>query len=530
MIRTKEAGLTVFGVNIGLSFDGLAILVLREIINALGDATIRWINDAFDDSPAGNKQAFAVDLEKVLKDSGDIIAGNIIGNLVDANLCSPFKGQIEFALKEINKPNKNVDAFEGLCPLSGIVGNFDDYINGNFIDNGGWDSWIKMTQDPMGNPYSSLLVIQGDINYKAQSETNIRNTQLEWGKGFFATAPCKTRAQDGIRCAEYNPIKTPGTVIENQLEKTLNVEVDQLNIADEFDEVITAIAGQLLDLVMHRTKGIFDSANRNYTGGSNPPGGTPPNQGSCSPSSDTAIVGDEITWTYTGATNALTIYQWSGKDGLTGTSTSAKITYTTPGVKDATITVTKRILAGLQADGITPLYTVLPPAVIRCVPDVTVARFGPLAISCTINDKSNMFIPPPGVRTWTIKITGGSGQLSFINVDEYKTLGRPKTGLPIPVDPLFPAPVIGGILVPLHPFDIETPYIRTAPGVAAPSVPFNSAQPTTTGGIILTAQILYTTPGTKEFAFQEIWDVDPTVPVLRDAKCKNTDFDVLKTP
>lgn len=527
MIRAKETGITVFGVNTGISIDGLAIIVLREIINELGDATIRWINDAFNDSPAGGGQAFAVDLEKVLKDTGDAVAGNVITNLTGVNLCGPFQGQVKIALRKINTQTKNADKFDGMCPLSGIVGNFDDFLNGGFIDNGGWDSWFKMTQDPMGNPYSSLLKIQGNIAYKVENETEIRKTQLEWGKGFFATAKCNKKDTDG-KCIEFNPIKTPGTVIENQLEKTLNVEVDQLNIADEFDEVVTAIAGQLLGMIFHKTKGIFDSGNRNYTGSSGS-GGSNPNQGTCSPDVETALVNEDVTWTFTGATNSNTTYQWSGDDGLSGTGSSATIAYTTAGVKKASVTITKRIPAGTDPNGV-PLFTVLPPVTFRCVPDVTILRFGPLAISCTVNDKSNMFIPPSGVRTWTIKITGGSGQLSFINVDEYKTLGRPKTGLPIPADPLFPAPVIGGILVPIHPFDIETPYIRTAPGVAAPSVPFNPAQPTTTGGIILTAQVLYNTPGTKEFAFQEIWDVDPTVPVLRDAKCKNTDFDVLRTP
>ncbi len=528
MIRAKETGITVFGVNTGISIDGLAIIVLREIINELGDATIRWINDAFNDSPAGDGQAFAVDLEKVLKETGDAIAGNVINNLTGVNLCGPFQGQVKIALTEINKKNKNAGNFDGMCPLSGIVGNFDDFLNGGFIDNGGWDSWFKMTQNPMGNPYSSLLKIQGNIAYKVENETEIRKTQLEWGKGFFATAKCAPNKKVDGKCIEFEPIKTPGTVIENQLEKTLNVEVDQLNIADEFDEVVTAIAGQLMGMIFNKTKGIFDSTNRNYTGSSGS-GGSNPNQGTCSPDVETALVNEDVTWTYTGATNSNTTFVWSGDDNLTGTGSSATIAYTTPGVKKASVTVTKKIPAGTDPVTGAPLFTVLPPVTFRCVPDVTILRFGPLAISCTLNDKSNMFVPPPGVRTWTIKITGGSGQLAYVNIDEYKTLARPTSG---PIKSAFePLMGITGLRVPFtNPYDYGTPFIQTPPGVALPAVPFDPANPITTGGIILTAQVMYMIPGTKEFVFQDIWDVDPTVPALKDVKCKNTDFDVLAKP
>ncbi len=531
MIRAKETGITVFGVNTGVSIDGLAIIVLREIVNALGDATIRWLNEGFLDSPAGDGQAFAVDLEKVFRDTGDAVAGNIINEISANNLCAPFQNNVTRALRNVQarRTVSNASPFEGRCKLSTIIGNAGDFFSGDFISGGGWNMWMAVTQDPMGNPYTSFLEIQSDIDAKVASEEGIRSQQLDWGSGFFATAKCAKKVEGD--CVEFNPIKTPGAVIENQLQKVLNVEVDQLNMADEFDEVVTAIAGQLMGMVFNKTKGIFESTNRNYTGNSDK-GATTPNQGTCYPDSETSLVGEPVTWSYVGATNnETTILEWSGDEGLTGTSDAATVTYNSAGEKKAQIKVIKKVANGTNQNGET-IFRQLDPITVFCEPSVEVSRFGPLAISCTLNNKDTLYVPPPGQRTWTIKISGGSGQLRYVNLDEYKTLGRPQEGQPLMKAALIPGGTIQGLRYTLSFPDFSTPEVSAAPGVAGSSVPLDPSSPKTSGGIILTATVGYSdkSNGMQEFVFQEIADLDPSVPVLRGASCGDVGFDVFNAP
>ena len=60
-------------------------------------------------------------------------------------------------------------------------------------------------------------------------------------------------------CIKYGPTKTPGSVIESQLSNVLGSGLRQLELADEFDEMVGALVGQMVKNVVFGAQGLFQS-------------------------------------------------------------------------------------------------------------------------------------------------------------------------------------------------------------------------------------------------------------------------------
>jgi len=410
--RSKEVGVTAFGVTFtGITFDSFMIMLARALIDKMGDAVVDWINTGFDGGPA-----FAVNPQDFFLGIGDKVAGDFLKSIGLGGVCSPFRDKVLYSVELLYSNSRTLsrDPYEGSCTLSGALGNIDSFLSGTFSQ-GGWRQWYNLTQTTQGNPYTSALDAQAGLSLRIEKERETEATQLDWGKGFLSWSECEEWSYEDFNtgevlaepiCARKGPTKTPGTVIESQLEDTLGTELSQLELADEFDEIAGALVGFLVGRVFNSgsSAGLINSSagswvNNGYGGIR---GVTSP-FGSCSPDKLTGIVGDQITWKFTGGANNQTI-SWSGSEGLSGSSDTVTITYQNAGKMSATVTVTRTIIQ----DGNQVTQT----GVVQCQGPVDISRYAPLAVSCTLR-------PPYTVRegelvTWEATITGGSGKFSRI--------------------------------------------------------------------------------------------------------------------
>ncbi len=410
LLRTKEVGFTIFGVTaVGVTLDLILIELVRGIIERLADDTIDWINnrDTDDGGPA-----FAVDLEGFLKTTADRIAGNIIDGAGLGALCSPFQDQIRGALRlSFGSGGRSTDDIEPSCTLSQVTNNIEGFFNGDFSGGGGWNSWFVVSQDPYGNPFSATLSAQGVIARKAAEAVGIEEENLSWSKGFFNSKDCTDPVGAGpADCKEYGPTKTPGGLIEGQLQKVFGSEIDQLNIADEFDEVLAAIAGMLMESVFSRA-GVFN--NSGLSGRAQKGGSQRQIFGACSPNKNSALIadGETIIWTYTGAQGVSLV--WGGDEIPTGsTGRTVNVIYTSVGNKSAYVTVTRLDSTGNPVGN---------SQTITCTGFVNVTQFGPLAMTCVGPSQATARFGDSA--TWTVNITGGSGRLGSIILDQITTLG-----------------------------------------------------------------------------------------------------------
>ena len=129
------------------------------------------------------------------------------------------------------------------CTLTIAGANLDAFYND--FSKGGWLTY-EQSLAGQNNPGGFIIKGSADIgNRIARKETNIL-AELSWSKGFF-----------GQKDASGKTL-TPGAVVQERLGKSLNSDVAQLELADEFDELLGAVLDQLGKQIFTGAKGLFD--------------------------------------------------------------------------------------------------------------------------------------------------------------------------------------------------------------------------------------------------------------------------------
>ncbi|MFC1731426.1 hypothetical protein ACFL6I_13995 [candidate division KSB1 bacterium] len=241
--------------------DGLATVIREVLISSVTRSIVNWINSGFNGDPA-----FITDLEGFMLDVGDQVLGTYIEGSQLAFLCSPFQIDIRIHLA-LDYYTSGRD--RASCTLTGAVQNVQD-VFGDFSSGNAWDQWFELSINPHNNAYGSFLgARQASRRSIAQAQTR-QQTILGWGSGFQSYEVCDTNGvQDpnnsanvsigGLNCR----IATPGTIINNQLNSTLDTGIRQLELADEINEIIGALLGQLSNQVLGGSQNGFSGLSRN---------------------------------------------------------------------------------------------------------------------------------------------------------------------------------------------------------------------------------------------------------------------------
>ncbi len=241
--------------------DGIAWYAINLILHQLAQSTIQWINSGFNGSPA-----FVTDLGGFMRGIGDQVAGEFINGTSLAFLCSPFKLNVQLALKLQYSRGRN---FNSQCTLSSAVSNMEAFLAGDFLA-GGWDGWFKMTSDPYNNPYGALLMAQEELSMRLSSARGQEMSSLNFSKGFLSVKECAkwsdTNSGDAY-CEKYETV-TPGSAIEHQLNSTLDIPNNRLMVADEINEIIAALLGQLVKKAFAGAGGLRGMTSSSYGAGS----------------------------------------------------------------------------------------------------------------------------------------------------------------------------------------------------------------------------------------------------------------------
>jgi hypothetical protein len=288
--------------------DAIAWQVGRSILKGITAQTVNWINSGFKGKPA-----FLTNPEKFFQNQADLQLERILGN--DLNLlCQPFAIQVRLALVKTYLQEARPPA----CTIDRMIRTWENW-GQNLEKNRAWENWFQVTQIDANNPYGAGYQARDFINVKIQSNNNKINKDLDRGKGFLTFSRCKRYARQTaptgqsptagtVRqqcvervplgqvvplpdggfansgdCLRYKEVRedamgnlidttdevdeelenecqeredvTPGSVIENQLEKVLGSSVSQLEIADEINEIASALMIQLTQRAINGAMG-----------------------------------------------------------------------------------------------------------------------------------------------------------------------------------------------------------------------------------------------------------------------------------
>lgn len=239
---TKEFGL-----------DAIAYKMLDLVIQRISASTVNWINSGFHGSPA-----FITNPEGYFLDLGDKIAGQYIFKNPNLNfLCGPISARIKIALSTTYTGAER----RWQCTLTDVAGNMEDFMND--FERGGWNKFFRLTQESQNNPIGAYIQAEGELFQKIAQKTEEKNKELSWGKGFLSFKTCppgKSVADQGESDGDdvLNPnactvdmiTNTPGSVISEQLNKTLGISGQKLAVADEINEIISALLNQLVGQII----------------------------------------------------------------------------------------------------------------------------------------------------------------------------------------------------------------------------------------------------------------------------------------
>jgi hypothetical protein len=264
--------------------DAVGWMVAKTAVNSLTQSVVNWINSGFQGSPA-----FATDLNRNLGNLGDAVAEDFIRGLDDVvynntgfSVRAPFQDQIARQLREeYYRTTSDVLGFDARYPYR------DCYRGGGFS----FDGWFCQSQNDANNVYGRYQLARNELFREVDKEAQNRLRELDWGNGFMsfrgqcnpdelgradeAMADAEEAAADGFDDearaleAESNarrqnarvslgsrdrtvgcPVKTPGAVIEEALGISVTSPFRQLEIADNINEIVGALASQLVNQVL----------------------------------------------------------------------------------------------------------------------------------------------------------------------------------------------------------------------------------------------------------------------------------------
>ena len=241
--------------------DPLAWTAANVIIDKFGDAMVDWIRSGFDGSPM-----FLSDPEGFFRDTANDFSGAIIDALDMEWLCDPL-GKLRINL-DFFFPG--TDRAKYRCTFNDIAGTFESYadrddisdwisVNANVRErnivrlygsdyrNGGFLMWL-FTAQKKNNDLGRTLQTADDVYAAVNARVGIEGFQLDIYKGFFGVKKCVEweDVQSGSKkCLKYET-RTPGNLVQDQLENSTNKDLRRLQVADEVDEIIGALATTMM--------------------------------------------------------------------------------------------------------------------------------------------------------------------------------------------------------------------------------------------------------------------------------------------
>lgn len=264
------------------TLNGLAWEVANLAIESITKSTVNWINSGFQGSPA-----FVTDLKQNMRGVADTIAGRFFDELNQTEFGrSPFQDPVLDAVRLGYYLRTSPESFYVRYPYTLDQVSSDDraFLRGDFSQ-GGFNAWFATVMYPENNPFGMNILLNEQLENAIGSGISIRTQELDWSKGFLswrgdciATAP-NPEANDtpggGVSpfdlaseepCIDYE-VLTPGSVIENRLNKALDAGQERLIVADDFNEIISALLNQLVGQVLGGDSGGLRGVSRPSTGG-----------------------------------------------------------------------------------------------------------------------------------------------------------------------------------------------------------------------------------------------------------------------
>ncbi len=237
------------------SLDALAFCIGNELIHYIMQSTIQWINSGFKGKPVFIENSDAFFSQIADQEAGLFIQDIMKGANID--VCQPFRVQLAVDSIRSHTSTYNGTNGRGRCTLSAIKNNYQGFMNS--WNQGGLPGWFELIQKP-NNIYGAKQLAQTEMQKRISQRQNTLKLELGWANGYksfkYCTAP---KRSDGSCPPGKETTGTPGKIIEETINQRLNSAQKRIEIADEFDELVSALVNQLVKTAINEVLSIGSS-------------------------------------------------------------------------------------------------------------------------------------------------------------------------------------------------------------------------------------------------------------------------------
>jgi hypothetical protein len=234
--NTSEIASILAGNLPGAQYDNIqareTLVEVKLLLRKMTDSIATFAKSGFDGNPA-----FITNTGTHFQNIEDQTINNFL--VVDNSLnsvCAPFRTTVKQTLGDNYTPFDKKIA----CTITNPAGlNSDD-----FIQSGGWETFLEKTTKPQNNVMGASLIAQMELD--SRTARSRKNAELEatWGAGFKSWKDCSDIANaDYGRGYDGCVTKTPGSVILNKLNWADTASMRELEVADNFN-TLTYVASQ----------------------------------------------------------------------------------------------------------------------------------------------------------------------------------------------------------------------------------------------------------------------------------------------
>ncbi len=234
-----------------LVIDGMFFDMAQKALQQMTGEIVTWLNSGLDGEPA-----FVTDIGDRLQELSDETAADFIYGDELSTVCKPFEVNLRETLAESYK-NDNYGGFkkEAECSIGKDV-DVENFVSGDF-NAGGWSAWFEVVLNPNKNTLVGLSISSDlKLNNLVQTEQAKRVKEWDWGRGVESKKACTT-VGTGANARQNCVITTPGSIMQDLASKALGTGIDSLLNADEANEVIGLLFGNLAQEAVTGVNGLL---------------------------------------------------------------------------------------------------------------------------------------------------------------------------------------------------------------------------------------------------------------------------------
>lgn len=222
----------------------LAICIGNELVQGMTKSTVKWINNGFKNPDGTTGPAFVSNPKQFFTGIADREIGGLLSEM---GLCKPFDLKVRLA---ILSDYRDSYGYRSQCSLSTIKDSFSGF--GSSGDS--LEEFFQLTQVPSNNYIGSYLMARNEASNRINYNQDINRLEVTLGNGFLDMKKC-VAYKTGTKVCDQWQNTTPGSEVQASLDRALNIQGQSINVANSFDDIVSALVSQLFKLTIGGLQG-----------------------------------------------------------------------------------------------------------------------------------------------------------------------------------------------------------------------------------------------------------------------------------